>query len=61
MTIGRLVEVLLDEAVPVLVAQVVVLHRADELSKSVNAACRRSNNISAYFHITLFDLEVMKH
>ena len=30
MTIGRLVEVLLDEAVPVLVAQVVVFHRADE-------------------------------
>ena len=30
MTIGRLVEVLLNEAVPMLVAQVVVFHRADE-------------------------------
>ena len=28
-TVGRLVEVLLDEAVPVLVAQVVVFHGAD--------------------------------
>ena len=44
MTVGRLVEVLLDEAVPVLVAQVVVFHGADEYIPTFNLEFNRKWN-----------------